>query len=148
MAYVNETDFDFNKIIPMPEELDQEGNTNIQEELNWRYKNWGTRNEAMDIELEGNELYYETVNGAAIPVLERISQLFPNVKIEFSYIDRVNLRGYDGAIQAGDELWTQYQDYYPYDEIDEAYQKPSPIETDTIKSKPSTQELMDDDLPF
>lgn len=90
MAFVEETDFDFNKIIPMPENLDE------KEQNDWRYENWGTRNEARDIEVDGNEMYYETFNGAAIPILEHISSLFPNVRIEFSYLDRVNLQGYDG----------------------------------------------------
>ena len=146
MAFVEETDFDFNKIIPMPEELDQKDNASILKELHWRYENWGTRNEAIWIEIDGNEMYYETFNGAAIPILEHISSLFPKVRIEFSYLDRVNLQGYDGEIQAGDELWTKYRDYYPHDdEIDKADKGPITI---INLNQPSSQELMDDDLPF
>ena len=141
MGYIEETNFDFNKIIPLPKELldldSKNDNESISKVLDWRYANWGTRNDALDVEVEGNGLYYETLNGAAIPILEHISSSYPNVKIEFSFIDRQNLEGYDGAIQAGEVIWSEYHDYYPHDDDDVPYQSPS-----------SPQALTDDDLPF
>ena len=140
MTFVKETEFDFNKIIPMPDNLGPQW-------ADWRYDNWGTRNEAIGIEIEGNEVYYETVNGAAIPILEHISKLYPNVKIEVSFLDRLNLQGYDGIIQAGDVIECEFKDYYPYDEVMEYHEQPA-SEADTTLNQSTKQEQVDDDLPF
>lgn len=200
-----ERDFDFNKIIPMPEELDIEassyGNDGMYyllykancpipesrkyiiesfEQLEdkekedrltlgrkylaniakygyptwyeWRYEHWGTKWNAYDIEVKDNEFYLVTANGSSFPILERISTLYPNIKIEYSIYDRQNLQDYAGAIQAGEELWYEHHDYYPYDEDDqdedEDYQEISTSEANTTGKQSAPQELMDDGLPF
>lgn len=134
MAFIEETEFDFNRIIPEP----KEENKDTRDTITWRYDNWGTSCTAFGIEVDGNELYYETLNGSAIDILEHISSLYP-VKIEFSTYNHTCISGYDGEIEAGEVIKCEYWSDYPLDDD---------IEDIENNQELSTQELMDDGLPF
>ena len=128
MAFIEETEFDFDRIIPEPKEV----NMDSRDIIKWRYDNWGTNCTAYAIKVDGNELHYETLNGAAIDILEYISSLYP-IKIEIHTYDHTCISGYDGEIEAGEVIKCEdWCDYPLYDDIEDI----------------ETQELTDDDLPL
>ena len=139
MAFVksDESEFDFNKIIPMPEELNVEAGSrgddgleayreylrtgiqpkeitnkygfkrviededfalgkryyeNIQKYgcanwYDWCWNRWGTKWNAYDVSVSGEEIEFLTAWNAPEPVILKLSELFPNVEIEHDYAD-------------------------------------------------------------
>ena len=120
--------FDFNKIIPMPEELDIDSGSsgesgmrfllgnksaldrygeNMREKAirlgakylvnialygakdwyDWRRVNWGTKWNACDIDVDGNQIRFDTAWSAPEPVYRKIAEMFPDYNIEIVYAD-------------------------------------------------------------
>ena len=67
---------------------------------NFCSKYWGTKWNAMDIEIEGNSISLITANGSCSPVLMELSRIFPKVIIEHSF----EIPDYD---ESG---WLKYKD--------------------------------------
>lgn len=59
--------------------------------LYWSIDNWGTKWNSMgddkEMRREGNTIYFETANGYCKPVIEKLSQMFPDVGFEYAAAD-------------------------------------------------------------
>jgi hypothetical protein len=91
-----DSEFDFNKIIPTPDNIFQ-GNLGAEEMkkygknnwYDWDCANWGTKwnaSEAYASE-DGSRYDFQTAWSVAEPVLEALSKKFPKVKITCRYAD-------------------------------------------------------------
>ena len=80
----DESAFDFNKIIPMPDYI-YDGNVGTKEKeiygkynwYDWSRENWGTKWNAYDIETSNDGFSFYTACSPAYPVIERLAFLFP-----------------------------------------------------------------------
>lgn len=95
--------FDFNKIIPMPAELEntispvRNPNNPINVALrqkygydnwyDWKRDNWGTKWGAIRTRREFNDLFFETAWSPAFPVYKKLSELFPDLIFNVTYYD-------------------------------------------------------------
>jgi hypothetical protein len=125
---LEEMPMDFNKIIPMPPELNitsgslgsrgmqfVEGDNNALDGLreedrreaealgvqyvenkkkhgyttwyNWAWDNWGTKWNAYSFEEQEGQMQFDTAWAHPLPVIEKLSTMFPNVEIECKYAD-------------------------------------------------------------
>ena len=71
--------FDFNKIIPEPE--------NIADWYGWRVENWGTKWNAVDAEIIDDGVMFDTAWSAPLPVIKKLSELFPKIKLNVTCSD-------------------------------------------------------------
>ncbi len=71
---------DFNQIIPAPK---HEGDG----WYNWNCENWGTKWNAYDCKQIDGGVQFDTAWSAPRPVIEKLSQMFPDVKIEHLWAD-------------------------------------------------------------
>jgi len=59
--------------------------------LQWSIDNWGTKwnsiGNEQEMRREGNTIYFETANGYCKPVIEKLSQMFPDVVFEYAAAD-------------------------------------------------------------
>lgn len=74
---------DFNKVIPMPESCDW---------YEWSINNWGTKWNAYgydkNADYSKNEnLYFQTAWSAPHPILQKLSQLYPDIAFEHEWAD-------------------------------------------------------------
>ena len=96
----DKSEFDFNSIIPMPEELkdttspSKKPNKDLIEKYgydnwyDWSIKNWGTKWNAYDIEVENwNKLRFDTAWSCANQVIDKLSRLHPEVDFKLTYAD-------------------------------------------------------------
>ena len=120
--------FDFNKVIPMPEELNiQSGSAGSDDDYDfinnmrerkdendedfnrmidlgqkylmniakygykdwydWKVANHGTKWGACDTEVDGNQITFDTAWSFPAPVIEKLSEMFPDVTFDFIYAD-------------------------------------------------------------
>lgn len=87
---------DFNKIVPMPEDIFR-GNLGKEERkkygdrnwYDWSRKNWGTKWNAYNCQsdLENNIIYFDTAWSAVPGLIGKLSSMFPEVTFELSYAD-------------------------------------------------------------
>jgi|APGre2960657505_1045072.scaffolds.fasta_scaffold05809_2 hypothetical protein len=74
--------FSFDKIDPMPKELLNEG------WHDWRGEHWGTKWDLREEDkFEGNEIWFSTAWAAPIPVIAKLSKMFPTVRFELTYYE-------------------------------------------------------------
>lgn len=120
----SEQPFDFNRVIPMPEELRNTGapnRENAQEMIakhgfsdwyEWSCAKWGTKWNACDVTFTLNsptELYlsFNTAWSPPIPVIDKIAELFPFATIEHKYEEEgmgfYGLRSYENGELTSDE---------------------------------------------
>ena len=88
------TDFDFNKVIPMPEnifkgalgtaERNRYGKNNWYD---WSIENWGTKWNAYETHIEDGTLYFWTAWEAPHPVIEALARKYPDVHIRHEWAD-------------------------------------------------------------
>lgn len=153
-----ESGFDFNKIIPMPEDLNIDSsssgdrgmeflmgnksalniyNDKRREEAirlggkylvnlalygakdwyDWRRPHWGTKWNAYDVEVEGNQIFFNTAWSTPEPIFRKLAEMFPDYNIEVVYADE------DCGYNAG-RFSIEDGECMRYDEIgesDEAY---------------------------
>ena len=75
----------------------------------WRINNWGTKWNAYDTDVDccgdgSVELYFYTANQGAIPVIEKLVEMFPNLEFFYKYADEVianncgEVHGVDGSV--------------------------------------------------
>lgn len=88
---------DFNKIEPMPKEiisLELENGCAEDGYFRWTNKYWGSKGNCvrhsnkMNTE---NDIWFETSGGKAKKIVEKLSGMFPNIEIEYSWYDGFNL---------------------------------------------------------
>lgn len=84
--------FDFATIIPEPSYTGYDSSTigedgKMPDWYNWRLKNWGTKWNASNAELDGSRdlIRFETAWSPPIPVILRASEMFDNTKFILSY---------------------------------------------------------------
>lgn len=103
--------FDFNKVIPYPEEFarmdaEKENSGFMAGGHEWRLQNWGTKWNAVDPFIEHNSssndkipdevtIYYQSAWYPALPVTRALSILFPNLTFTHKYEQmQMDYRGY------------------------------------------------------
>ena len=86
--------FDFEKIVPMPDNIycgsvgDKE--REIYGENNWydwSIKNWGTKWNSIDAELDGYEIQFLTAWSPCVPVIATLAKLFPTLRFTYRYFE-------------------------------------------------------------
>ena len=78
----------------------------------WHCTNWGTKWNACEVEwVNDNQVEFETAWSFCFPIVEKLSQLFPDVAIEFSYADEDSGSNTGtGTIKNGEEIDCEYPD--------------------------------------
>ena len=100
----DESEFDFNGIIPMPGYI-YRGNLGLEERLkygdlnwyDWSYEHWGTKWNACDPKVEHSDMVcdgtnearitFDTAWSAPIPVFEALAKQYPDLSIVVNYAD-------------------------------------------------------------
>lgn len=90
----DKSDFDFNNVIPYPKEyadLDTENNGKGYNSggYEWCIDTWGTKWNACDVIVSKNgnllNIDFETAWSPSIPITQRLSSVFPDLKFKHSY---------------------------------------------------------------
>jgi hypothetical protein len=78
----------------------------------WHCSNWGTKWNACEVEwTDDNQVEFETAWSFCFPIVEKLSQLFPDIAIEFSYADEdCGSNTGTGTIKNGEEIDCEYPD--------------------------------------
>ena len=84
--------FDFNKVIPMPENI-YRGDINKEKEAlygknnwyDWSIENWGTKWNSVDAELRENCFVFDTAWSPCLPVIRKLAEMFPEARFEYWY---------------------------------------------------------------
>ncbi|WP_052350580.1 hypothetical protein [Paenibacillus gorillae] len=81
--------FDFNKLIPMPqEEIDSIGTPGISPLwYRWSNHNWGTKWNAYEISINENVIKFDTAWASPIPIFKALSKQFPEFVFDIKYAD-------------------------------------------------------------
>jgi hypothetical protein len=106
-----ENDFDFNKLIPMP--LEEEENW-----YNWRLNNWNTKWNASDVYIGDDYIEFNTAWSHPCNIIKVLSEKFPSVCMSVKYADEdfgYNVGEY--TIKNGDEI----DCFFPEGGSEEAY---------------------------
>ena len=127
---------DFNKIIPMPPEIFR-GNLGQEERelygknnwYDWSVANWGTKWNAYDFDYgnyepykEGNQIKFLTAWTRPEPVIQKLSELFPEIQIFHEWADE------DVGMNVGEVLYEGGEiedEYIPNGGSKEAYEMAS-----------------------
>ncbi len=167
-----EQEFDFNKIIPMPEELLIESGSSGERGMafllgeksafdgfcderreedirlgakylvnralygakdwyDWRRWHWGTKWNAYDIEVEGNQIRFNTAWNAPVPIYQKLAEMFPDYNIEVVYADEDS--GYNaGRLSIEDGECTLYEEEGGSDEAYQCYFETHPWAEDEM----------------
>lgn len=110
-----ESPIDFEKIIPMPENI-YRGDLGIEEEkrygennwYDWSRKNWGTKWNAYDVDdVDGCKIGFSSAWSAPHPVIKALAKRFPDVYILHKWADEdigsnCGLRTYEDGELAGE----------------------------------------------
>jgi hypothetical protein len=148
--------FDFNKIVPMPEELrnttaparivsDEEyakdsskGITQaMSDELiskygcnnwyDWAYQHWGTKWNSDEVNIYDNQIEFNTAWNCSEPIFIKLSEMFPNVNFEVEFADEDF--GYNvGKFKLFEGIIVD--SYYPEGGSEEAYELALEIQGD------------------
>lgn len=95
---------DFNKLIPMPQEIIENGGWH-----DWRILNWGTKWNAYRTEKaeEENTLYFLTAWGGVPELMNVLAYKFPNVTFYYDYADEDIAYNVGSWKFQGNEGWCQ-----------------------------------------
>ena len=74
----SESDFDFEKILPIP--ADKKDNW-----YNWCCENWGTKWNAMEVEVDFGIVTFSTAWAPSSPIIAKLAALFPEAEFWFQY---------------------------------------------------------------
>lgn len=87
-------EFDFGNLIPMPAELEKSCGENVLKYgysnwYDWRCANWGTKWNALKtfVNWDLNCITFQTAWSAPEPIMQKISEMFPDVEFEWLYAD-------------------------------------------------------------
>lgn len=86
--------FDFNKVIPMPDDI-YRGDLGPKEQkiygkknwYDWSCWNWGTKWNSYGNSFDGHTLTFQTAWSAPHPVIEKLSEMYPDVTISHRWAD-------------------------------------------------------------
>lgn len=106
--------FDFKKVIPPPENIEEGGCSGNHAEgvicwYEWQTANWDTKWGAYDFDPDGKyekEFSFQTAWSQPAPVIEQLSKMFPDVEFDVKYADEDignNLGHY--KIKNGEKTW-------------------------------------------
>lgn len=88
-----ECEFDFNKIVPMPEGIymgDLSTGDFERYPLNWYHwsiKNWGTKWNCSEVYVDGETINFHTANGTCEPVIAALARRFPQAIFWYETMD-------------------------------------------------------------
>lgn len=100
-----ETALDFNNILKSP------SFKNHEEELNWRIHNWGTKWNAMDIEVDHDIFYFLTPWNPPLPVIKILSDQYPDVNIIIEWAEETGADSGTIIFKNGKDTYhTSFQD--------------------------------------
>ena len=93
-----ESDLSFQKLIPVPKHILMSAHPNYKHDNvanQLPTYEWGTKWSPIDVDVVevGNELiyYFSTAWGPPLPIVKKISELFPEVEVEIKYMELGNL---------------------------------------------------------
>lgn len=117
---------DFTKVIPPPDVpayRDEPSQDKVRNDPNWWYtwniNNWGTKWTGYDFEQEAwNTFTFETAWSGVPKIIERISERFPDVEIEYEFADEDTGRNCGSMTFLNGEVENEY---YPDSGTKEAY---------------------------
>ena len=134
-------DFDFNKIIPMPDNIYRGGLGDKEREIygennwhDWSLKNWGTKWNSDVVGVSDDEVICETAWGPSIPVIEALAKIFPTVEFTYTYYEIGNAfcgkRVYENAELVFSYDGDYYENFYigNNDEYAEKYSISDPLQ--------------------
>lgn len=85
---------DFGKIIPVPDDIFQGSLGTKERELygeknwyDWNIKNWWTKWNAYGCDIAEGELRFDTAWSSPVPVIVKLSEMFPETEFEVMYAD-------------------------------------------------------------
>jgi hypothetical protein len=111
--YGRRMEFDFDKLIPQPDEIRRSGDDETfpkagDDEVrhDWRWNNWGTLWDRTDHTqivrtIDAIELSFETAWGAPIPIFKEVAARFPKLTITGSFVEEYGHFGADVLCQNG-----------------------------------------------
>lgn len=91
-----DTGIDFERIIPMPKELEGRDPSEQRDErllkkygyddwYHWRLDNWDTKWNAYEVQVENNTIFFFTAWSPPINVIKTLSKKFPEVRFEYYF---------------------------------------------------------------
>lgn len=90
----NENEFDFNKIVPMPDYIYRDILGSKESALygennwyDWACKNWGTKWNSMDVEVYNDKIYFLTAWTPCEPVIAALARMFPSMRFTYSFYE-------------------------------------------------------------
>lgn len=89
-----ESAFDFNKIVPMPDYIYQ-GALGPEEKkiygknnwYDWSIENWGTKWNSDDVEIENNEIQFLTAWSPCDPVIAALAKMYPTMRFTYTFYE-------------------------------------------------------------
>lgn len=90
----NENAFDFDKIVPMPDHI-YRGSIGSEEKAlygennwyDWSCKNWGTKWNSVDAEINDEEIHFLTAWSPCDPVIAALAAMFPAARITYNFYE-------------------------------------------------------------
>ena len=89
-----ETAFDFEKIIPMPDYIYRGVISPEAEKIygknnwyDWSIENWGTRWNSEDAEVDANEILFLTAWSSCDPVIAALAKMYPTMRIVYTFYE-------------------------------------------------------------
>ena len=90
----DETAFDFEKIVPMPDYIYRGAVGAKEKELygennwyDWSIKNWGTKWNSEDAEIDGNEILFLTAWSPCEPVIAALAKMYPTMRFVYTFYE-------------------------------------------------------------
>lgn len=90
----SECAFDFDKIVPMPDNIYQGSLGPKERELygknnwyDWSIENWGTKWNSVDAELDGDEIRFLTAWSPCDPVIAALAEMFPMMRFTYNFYE-------------------------------------------------------------
>lgn len=89
-----ETAFDFEKIVPMPDYVYRGAVGTKEKEIygennwyDWSIKNWGTKWNSEDAEVDGNEIQFLTAWSPCDPVIAALAKMYPTMRFTHTFYE-------------------------------------------------------------
>ena len=90
----SENKFDFNKIVPMPDDIYQGSVGSAERAIygennwyDWSCKNWGTKWNSVDAEIYDEEIQFLTAWSPCDPVIDALAMLFPSIRFTYTFYE-------------------------------------------------------------
>ena len=155
-AYVKseESVFDFEKIIPMPEKtrraslVPEESKLHREDDRNdWSNENWGTKWNACEASLDGYEYYFETAWSPCSPVIAALAKHFPEAVMRYTYSEPGNSFCGVEEYHHGKLSYVLRGDYDEHN-FDEEYEQPEWCIPESILENPKIRHRTELFLPI